>query len=68
MPVDELVARRLERLLQYGKFEEKELEKVLEPIAEHESIAEEQPTKTTKKRVTRKAHNADKKTEEHNAQ
>ena len=67
MPVDELVARRLERLLQYGKFEEKELNKVLEPIAEHESIAEEQPAKTTKKRLTRKAHNADKKTEEHNA-
>ena len=64
MDVDELVARRLERLLSYGKFEEKELEKVLEPIAEHESIDEERPAKSTKKRVTRKSHNADKKSED----
>lgn len=62
MNTDELVARRLERLLQYGKFEEKELEKVLEPIAEHESV-QEQPAKSTKKRVTHKTHNGDKKSE-----
>ena len=68
MNTDELVARRLERLLQYGKFEEKELEKVLAPIAEHESVQDEQPAKSTKKRVSRaKANNADKKTEEANA-
>ena len=68
MNTDELVARRLERLLQYGKFEEKELEKVLAPIAEHESVQDEQPAKSTKKRVSRaKANNADKKTEESNA-
>ena len=65
MNLDDLVSRRLERLLAYGKFEEKELDKVLEPIAEHESIHEEQPVKTTKKRVTRtKSHNADKKSED----
>ena len=62
MDTDELVARRLERLLQYGKFEEKELEKVLEPIAEHE-FHEDEAGKPAKKRVTRKAHNADKKSE-----
>ena len=65
MNLDDLVSRRLERLLAYGKFEEKELDKVLEPIAEHESIHEEQPVKTTKKRVTHtKSHNADKKSED----
>ena len=65
MDTDELVARRLERLLQYGKFEEKELEKVMAPIAEHESVSEEPAPKSSKKRVTRtKAHNADKKTED----
>ena len=65
MNLDDLVSRRLERLLAYGKFEEKELGKVLEPIAEHESIHEEQPVKTTKKRVTHtKSHNADKKSED----
>ena len=65
MNLDDLVSRRLERLLAYGKFEEKELDKVLEPIAEHESIHEEQSVKTTKKRVTRtKSHNADKQSED----
>lgn len=69
MDTDELVARRLERLLQYGKFEEKDLKIELDPIAAPDALSKkkagaEHTAKTTKKRVTHKAHDAEKASED----